>query len=95
LGALMNALWLLLGLIRRGSYQPQQGWLRFGLQVGLATALMAGALAGMAHTFEWVDLRAQPGLRAGLLAAAVVGCGLLYLGTLRLLGFPLRSLIGR
>ena len=30
LGALVNAAWLMGGLMRRGSYQPQPGWLRYG-----------------------------------------------------------------
>jgi len=95
LGALVNALWLLLGLIRRGSYVPQSGWLRFGAQVGLASALLAAGLAAAAQQVAWVDLQSQPGLRAGLMAAAVIVGAVLYLATLRLLGFPLKSLIGR
>jgi putative peptidoglycan lipid II flippase len=95
LGALINALWLLAGLISRGSYQPQPGWLRFGLQVSLATAVLALCLGALAQGFDWLALRDQPGLRAGLMAGAVLGCGLLYLGSLRVLGFPLKSLIGR
>jgi putative peptidoglycan lipid II flippase len=33
LGALLNAVWLLIGLLRKGSYKPQPGWLKFGLKV--------------------------------------------------------------
>lgn len=95
LGALINALWLLLGLIRGGRYVPQPGWLRFGVQVGLASALLAVCLAVASHHVAWVDLRSQPGLRAGLMAAAVMLGAVLYGATLRLLGFPLKSLIGR
>jgi putative peptidoglycan lipid II flippase len=33
LGALINAVWLLIGLMRRGSYKPTPGWGVFALQV--------------------------------------------------------------
>src|SRR5690606_28561879 len=39
-GACLNALLLLIGLRRRGSYVPQPGWRRFGLQVAVAAAAM-------------------------------------------------------
>jgi putative peptidoglycan lipid II flippase len=29
LGAMINALWLLIGLVRRGAYRPSPGWARF------------------------------------------------------------------
>ena len=41
LGALLNAGWLLVGLVRRGAYRPSPGWARFGLQVLAASALLA------------------------------------------------------
>src|SRR5690606_21282356 len=44
IGALINAGWLLAGLIRGGIFQPSPGWGRFSLQVGAGTALLAAFL---------------------------------------------------
>jgi putative peptidoglycan lipid II flippase len=43
LGALINAGWLLIGLLRRGSYAPEPGWLKLILQV-LAAVMAACAV---------------------------------------------------
>ncbi len=95
LGALINALWLLIGLIRRGSYRPQPGWRRLGLQVLAACVALGLFLAWSAQAVDWLALRSQPALRIGLLAAVVAGCALLYFGLLRLLGLNIRALLGR
>ncbi len=95
LGALINALWLLIGLIRRGSYRPQPGWMRLGLQVLAACVALGLFLAWSAQAVDWLALRSQPALRIGLLAAVVAGCALVYFGLLRLLGLNIRALLGR
>jgi len=82
LGALLNAAWLLRGLLLTGRYRPQPGWLRLCLQVVLATAALALALWWAQGAFDWVSLRAQPWQRAGLLAAVLAGGAALYFGTL-------------
>jgi putative peptidoglycan lipid II flippase len=56
--ALVNALWLLVGLLRRGSYRPQPGWARFALQVVAASALLAVLVAVGGAVFPWVEMRA-------------------------------------
>ena len=95
IGALVNAAWLLVGLIRRGSYKPEPGWGRFALQVVAGTAVLAGLLVwGSAH-FDWVALREQRLLRIGLLAALVAGSALLYFGVLAAVGVRLRSFVRR
>ena len=43
IGALVNAVWLLIGLIRRGSYKPEPGWGSFVLQVLVGTAVLAAS----------------------------------------------------
>jgi putative peptidoglycan lipid II flippase len=93
LGALINALWLLIGLIRRGSYRPQGGWWRFAAQVVGATALMSGFLLWAAQRFDWLHLPALP--RAGLLAAMIVGAAVIYFGVLLATGLKLRQLLRR
>ena len=95
IGALVNSAWLLVGLIRRGSYKPEPGWGRFALQVAAGTAVLAGLLVwGSAH-FDWVALREQRLLRIGLLAALIAGSALLYFGVLAAVGVRLRSFIRR
>ena len=58
LGAMINALWLLIGLIRRGSYRPQGGWAVFGAQVLGATLLMSAFLLWAARRFDWLGTAA-------------------------------------
>jgi putative peptidoglycan lipid II flippase len=95
LGALLNAAWLLVGLRRRGSWQPSPGWIRFLLQVVVATALLGVFLAWSAGVLPWVDLRAQPVARVGWLAAVLAGGALIYFGSLRVTGVKLRQFVGR
>ena len=77
-GALINALWLLIGLLLRGSYKPEPGWGLFGLQVLAATALLTIFLVWAAHAFNWTQLQAHSGRRVGLLALIVAGSVALY-----------------
>jgi putative peptidoglycan lipid II flippase len=95
LGALINALWLLIGLLRRGSYQPQPGWGRFILQVVAATALLALLLVWSSHHFDWVAMRSAKWQRIGLLAAIIGASALLYFGALWAAGLKLRRMLRR
>ncbi len=95
LGALVNALWLLVGLRRRGSYQPLPGWGRFLLQVVLGSVVLGAFLAACATGLDWTGLRSQAAARIGLLLAVLAGAALLYFGTLRLAGMNFRQLLGR
>ena len=95
LGALLNALWLLVGLLRRGSYRPQAGWPRFALQVALATALLTVMLWLAAHRIDWIGLRASPWSRIGHMALVLTLSGLLYFAVLWVLGLRLRAFLRR
>lgn len=95
IGALVNALWLLVGLIRRGSYQPAPGWGRFVLQVLLASAVLGLLLVWGDRHFDWIGLQSQRLLRIGLLAALVAGGALVYFAVLALTGLKLRSFVRR
>jgi putative peptidoglycan lipid II flippase len=95
IGALINAGWLLLGLIRRGSYQPLAGWGRFGLQVALASALLGAFLLWAAQTISWTGMRSLYGQRIGLMALVLLASGVLYFAALRVTGLRVRSLLGR
>lgn len=95
LGALINALWLLIGLLRRGSYQPQPGWGRFILQVVAATALLALLLVWASHHFDWVAMRSAKWQRIGLLAGLMAASAALYFGALWAAGLKLRKMLRR
>ena len=95
LGATLNALWLLLGLLRQGRYRPRAGWFAFALQVGAATLVLALALAAAAQQLPWVELRGQPLLRLGQMLGVLAGAALLYFGSLWALGLRWRALLQR
>ena len=94
-GAVINATWLLVGLLRRGSYRPLPGWGRFALQVVAASALLAVLLAWGAQHFDWVEMKAQRLQRISLLAAMMAAAAVLYFGALWAAGLKLRQLLRR
>ncbi|MDB5963721.1 MAG: integral rane protein MviN [Polaromonas sp.] len=95
IGALINALWLLLGLIRRGSYRPAAGWGLYIARVLAATALLAVFLWWSAGHVGWVAMKAFPWQRIGLLAAVLCASAAIYFIALRLFGLKLRQLLRR
>ncbi len=93
LGALVNAGWLLLGLLRRGSFRPEPGWRLLGAQV-LAASLLLGALLSWFSThFSWIAMGDAHGVRAALLAACMAAAALLYFGVLWLAGLRVGALV--
>ncbi|NMM78610.1 murein biosynthesis integral membrane protein MurJ [Acidovorax sp. SRB_24] len=95
LGALVNAGWLLWGLLQRGSYQPQPGWVLFSLQVAAASALLAVFLLWGAQHFDWIALRAHRAQRVGLLALMLCAAAGVYFAVLRVAGLQLRDTLRR
>jgi putative peptidoglycan lipid II flippase len=93
LGALVNALWLFVGLRRRGVYVPAAGWGAFALRVAVATAALGGVLWWADRAIDW--LHTAPLLRAGWLAAVLGGCVALYLALLLALGLRPREFMRR
>ncbi|MEY2891367.1 MAG: hypothetical protein RJA98_1275 [Pseudomonadota bacterium] len=91
LGAMVNALWLLIGLRRRGMYTPEPGWLGFALRVLLGTVVLGGFLAWAQQGIDWLGLRSQPWLRAGAMAGCLAVAGGLYFGALLACGVRLRQ----
>lgn len=92
LGALLNASWLLWGLLRRQIYQPLPGWGRFAAQVAAASALLAVYLLAWVRYIDWL----APGhwaLRLGWLGLALLGAAVLYFGLLHLTGLNLRRFV--
>jgi putative peptidoglycan lipid II flippase len=95
LGAWFNAGLLLAGLLRRGAYQPQPGWWRFGAQVLLANVALGGVLWWAGRSIDWIGLQAQWGQRAGAVAAVLGGVALLYFAVLLLAGLRPRQFLQR
>ena len=95
IGALVNAVWLLIGLRRRGSYKPEPGWWRFIAQVAAATLVMGVLLVWANGHFDWIALREQRLVRVGLLAALITGGAVLYFAVLAVVGVKLRSFVRR
>jgi putative peptidoglycan lipid II flippase len=95
LGALVNAMSLLIGLRRQGQYQPLPGWGRLLLQVLLATGVLGAGLYGLAQHVDWVGMRSEPWQRIGLMALVLAGSFVVYFTTLRVIGVDLRALLRR
>ncbi|MFN6993432.1 MAG: murein biosynthesis integral membrane protein MurJ [Aquincola tertiaricarbonis] len=86
LGALVNAAWLLFGLLKLQVYLPRPGWGLFALRIGAATLALGAALWVAAERIDWIGLQQQPGVRAAWMAAVLAGVAALYFGVLALLG---------
>jgi putative peptidoglycan lipid II flippase len=94
-GAMINALLLLIGLIRRKSYVPLPGWGLFSLQVLASTALLAVYLMWAANSLVWVGPQVSDLRRIGMLALVMLGAALLYFVVLAAAGLKLRPLLRR
>ncbi|HEU4459354.1 MAG TPA: murein biosynthesis integral membrane protein MurJ [Methylibium sp.] len=94
-GALVNALWLLIGLHRSASWRPAAGWPWFIAKVVVASTAMGVGLAWAARRFDWVALGAHEGQRAALLAAVLAGSALVYFGVLLAFGVRPRDFVRR
>ena len=95
LGALVNATWLLIGLLRLGVYQPEPGWLKFGLKVLLGCGLMGAALFYAAQALPWLAMASQTVVKVLWLAGCITGAAGLYFLTLQLAGIHWRSFLRR
>jgi putative peptidoglycan lipid II flippase len=95
LGALLNAGWLLHGLLKRGVYRPLPGWTGFAARVGLACVALGGALAWAARGVDWIGLQAHPLQHAAILAGVLGGVALMYFGVLAAMGLNLRQFARR
>ncbi|EIT69706.1 murein biosynthesis integral membrane protein MurJ [Hydrocarboniphaga effusa] len=93
LTAWVNSILLYRRLRRDGIYTPSAGWMRFGAQLFVATALMAIVAWAGART-DWMALPVTG--RVLRLSATVTVCGLAYFGSLGLMGLrPRHLLMGR
>lgn len=86
LGACLNALALLIGLRRKGIYQPAKGWRRFFVQQGLALAGLAVPLWWASRHIDWLGLQQTPLMRIAALSAVFLVGGLAYFAVLAAAG---------
>lgn len=91
LGACLNASFLFWGLRRRNIYVPRPGWGMFLAKLAGALILLALAAIIVSHRFDWIGLRAHPGLRVGALLLVLCACATAYFGSLMAMGFRLRD----
>jgi len=91
LGACLNALALLIGLRRRGVYQPGPGWTSFALRLLPALAALAALLWYADGRIDWIALQAHAGLRAAWLSGVLAASAAVYFGMLLLFGFRPRD----
>lgn len=92
-GALINALWLLIGLRMRGSYKPSPGWGLFALQVLAASALLAVFLMWAAGAVAWTQMASASWRRVGLLAGVLLVSALIYFSAIWASGLKLKRLL--
>ena len=93
IGALINAFWLLLGLLKRGSYKPEPGWLAFALRVAAASALLLAFLLWANGAFDWTALRSERLHRVWLTGLMLGTAAAIYFLALWAFGVKLRQLI--
>jgi putative peptidoglycan lipid II flippase len=94
-GAMINALWLFIGLKRVGAYAPEPGWGAFSLRVALATALLGALLWWAEHHIDWIGLGAHHWQRIGWTALCLGGAAALYFGALLLSGLKFKQFMRR
>ena len=95
LAALVNAAWLLVVLLRRGTFRPRPGWGKLALQVLAASLLLSGLLGWSAQALDWIGLRGNDLQRMGWLALTMLAAAVLYFGALWVSGLKLRQLLHR
>ena len=95
IGAMVNAAWLLVGLIKRGSYTPEPGWTVFLLQVLAGCVLLAVFLMWANGQWGWTELRAESFKRIWLLALILIGGAAIYFIAIWAAGLKLRQLVRR
>jgi putative peptidoglycan lipid II flippase len=95
IGAMINAVWLLLGLLKRGSYRPEPGWRVFVLQVMAASVLLLGFLLWANGAFAWTEMPDEKIRRIGLMALILFASGAIYFTALWVTGLKLRQFMRR
>jgi putative peptidoglycan lipid II flippase len=95
IGAMINAVWLLAGLLQRGSYKPEAGWGVFALQVIAASALLLVFLMWANGAIAWTQMRGQGFRRIFLLSLILIASAAIYFAAIWAAGLKLRQFIRR
>ena len=95
IGAVINALWLLGGLVRRKIFKAEPGWTVFFARVTGASALMGAFLLWAASRVNWIGMKGQNFEKIGLLALVLIGAAAIYFVALAVSGLRLRQLLRR
>ncbi len=95
IGALINAVWLLAGLLRQGRYKAAPGWGIFALQVLAASSLMAVFLMWAAGSVAWTQMPGQHLQRVWLMALVIGASIAIYFVATWGAGLKLRQLLRR
>lgn len=91
LGATLNALALLIGLIRRGMYRPSPGWRTFTLRLLPSLGALVAVLIYAGQHLDWIALQSHPMQRVMWLVTVVAASGFAYFSVLFLFGFRMRD----
>jgi putative peptidoglycan lipid II flippase len=83
----------LIGLIKRGSYQPLPGWGKFIAQVVFASALLGVLLWWSAAYFDWTALRSDIFKRIMLLTGVLTASAAIYFVALMASGVKIKTLL--
>lgn len=94
-GALINALWLLIGLVRSGSYVPLPGWGRLAFQLIAANIVLAIFLIYCNESVPWLALKNEKLQRIGFLTIFVSGSIAVYFAAMLATGLDIRKLLRR
>lgn len=95
-GALVNALWLLVGLQRSAIFKPLPGWPVLILRVLMASAVLGLALCWGADALPWIQWQTMPNgylARITAMAGVVMAGGFAYFAMLAAMGLPLKQLL--
>jgi putative peptidoglycan lipid II flippase len=84
--ATLNAIALLVGLMRKQVYRPQRGWSIFTARILTALTAMGVCLHLLSTQVDWFSLQSVPLMRIGALALVLTISGSVYLVVLWLVG---------
>lgn len=93
LGAMINAGWLLGGLVHSRRFTPQPGWSLFLSRLLLANLALGLFLWWAQSALDWSGMRLQPVQRVGWLVAAVGTSVAIYFLMLWLIGLKWREML--
>ena len=91
-GSCINALTLLVILIRRGQYQPISGWLMWCVRIVVATVAMGATIAFLQQGVDWAGMQSEWLKRAGLVFLYIAAALVVYFGLLIVMGLRPRHL---